>query len=167
MVYRKAEAAPLHLASQWVERFKLIDVGLRRGRQDPARPDRGLRQHRLAEVFYRNISGETIEAVEAERSAEDDDEAEDEDDPATRKDEEAEAASGLRPWAGLPRLLLQHAGPPRRTVRIDSKLLDQAESDDPNVKNREAAEELRRIVATVGRVGEPGSRSGASSRWRC
>src|SRR5208337_3993725 len=45
---------------------------------------------------------------------------------------------------------------PRRTVRIDSKLLEQAESEDPNVKNREAAEELRRIVSTVGKLGEPG-----------
>ena len=42
------------------------------------------------------------------------------------------------------------------TIRIDSKLLAQAESGDPNVTRNDAAEQLRRIVATVGVKGEPG-----------
>ncbi len=42
------------------------------------------------------------------------------------------------------------------TVRIDSKLLEQAESGDPNVSKQEVAEQLRRIVATVGQLGQPG-----------
>lgn len=43
-----------------------------------------------------------------------------------------------------------------RTIRIDTKLLALAESDDPKVKRSDAAEALRRVVATVGRKGEPG-----------
>jgi type III restriction enzyme len=42
------------------------------------------------------------------------------------------------------------------TLRIDSKLLAAAESEDPKATKKDAAEELRRIVSTVGRVGEAG-----------
>ena len=44
----------------------------------------------------------------------------------------------------------------KRTIRIDTKLLAEAESDDPKKKKQDAAEELRRVVATVGKRGEPG-----------
>ena len=42
------------------------------------------------------------------------------------------------------------------TLRIDSNLLAAAESEDPNATRKEAAEELRKIVSTVGRPGEAG-----------
>src|SRR5262249_32898343 len=42
------------------------------------------------------------------------------------------------------------------TLRIDSKLLAAAESDDPDATKKEAGEELRKIVSSVGRVGEAG-----------
>jgi type III restriction enzyme len=42
------------------------------------------------------------------------------------------------------------------TLRIDSKLLAAAENEDPNATRKEAAEDLRKIVSTVGRVGEAG-----------
>ena len=41
-------------------------------------------------------------------------------------------------------------------MRIDSKLLAEAESEDPKVSRSDAAEELREIVATVGKPGNPG-----------
>ena len=44
----------------------------------------------------------------------------------------------------------------KRTIRIDTKLLAEAESDDPKKKRQDAAEELRQVVATVGKRGEPG-----------
>ena len=44
------------------------------------------------------------------------------------------------------------------TLRIDSKLLAAAESEDPKATRKNAAEELRRIVSTVGSPGEPGER---------
>ena len=43
-----------------------------------------------------------------------------------------------------------------RTIRIDTKLLAEAESDDPKKKRQDAAEELRQVVATVGKPGQPG-----------
>src|SRR6185295_8991505 len=42
------------------------------------------------------------------------------------------------------------------TLRIDSDLLKAAESQDPKATRKEAAEELRKIVSTVGRPGEAG-----------
>ena len=41
-------------------------------------------------------------------------------------------------------------------LRIDSNLLAAAESEDPKATKKEAAEELRKIVSTVGRPGEAG-----------
>ena len=55
----------------------------------------------------------------------------------------------------------------KRTIRIDTKLLAEAESDDPNKKKQEAAEELRKVVATVGKVGEPASTFAVSSQSQC
>src|SRR5205807_8152001 len=43
-----------------------------------------------------------------------------------------------------------------RTIRIDTRLLAEAESDDPKKKQQDAAEALRKVVATVGKCGEPG-----------
>src|SRR5205807_1487807 len=43
-----------------------------------------------------------------------------------------------------------------RTIRIDTRLLAEAESDDPKKKQQDAAEELRQVVATVGKPGQPG-----------
>jgi type III restriction enzyme len=45
---------------------------------------------------------------------------------------------------------------PARTVRIDSRLLADAESRDELETAADAAERLRAVVATVGKVGEPG-----------
>ena len=44
----------------------------------------------------------------------------------------------------------------RVTIRIDSKLLAEAESEDPTKTRQALAEELRKIVSTVGKRGEPG-----------
>ena len=44
----------------------------------------------------------------------------------------------------------------RPTLRIDSKLLAEAESEDPNANKKKIAEQLRGIIATVGKPGQPG-----------
>ena len=43
-----------------------------------------------------------------------------------------------------------------RTLRIDSKKLAEAESEDPRKNKTQAAEDLRRVVATIGKPGQPG-----------
>ena len=52
--------------------------------------------------------------------------------------------------------LLSNIDGMKRTLRIDSKLLAEAESPDPNKTKKQAAEELRRIVATIGKPGKQG-----------
>jgi type III restriction enzyme len=52
--------------------------------------------------------------------------------------------------------LLQNQPGQEVTLRIDSKLLDEAEQAREGVTRRETAEALRRQVATVGKKGEPG-----------
>jgi len=51
--------------------------------------------------------------------------------------------------------LVNHAGE-QVTVRIDSKLLDDAEARDEGESAQDAAERLRTLVATVGKPGQPG-----------
>lgn len=45
----------------------------------------------------------------------------------------------------------------QNTIRIDSKLLDDAESREEGESSKDAAERLREIVATVGKPGKPGA----------
>ena len=103
----------------------------------------------VATHVHRMISGE--ELVEADPADEPDD---DEQRPRSRRKRKPtkRCGPGLR---GFPELW-NHEG---RTVtlRIDSKLLEAAESDDPTATQKEAAEELRQIVSTVGKPGEPGA----------
>ena len=44
------------------------------------------------------------------------------------------------------------------TLRIDSKPLAAAESEDPIASSKEAAEKLRKVVSTIGVAGQPGER---------
>src|SRR5207253_4441440 len=44
----------------------------------------------------------------------------------------------------------------KHTIRIDTKLLAEAESEVPGKTKQHLAEELRKVVATVGKPGEPG-----------
>jgi type III restriction enzyme len=52
---------------------------------------------------------------------------------------------------------LQNSADAQRTVRIDSKLLADAEARDESESASDAAERIRRVVATVGKEGEPGA----------
>jgi len=52
---------------------------------------------------------------------------------------------------------LQNSPSYQRTVRIDSRLLAQAETRD-EIKGEDAAERVRMIAATVGKLGQPGER---------
>lgn len=52
--------------------------------------------------------------------------------------------------------LLSNSPEKEYTVRIDSKLLTEAEERDDGVSKEDAAETLRKKISTVGKVGEPG-----------
>ena len=153
VVYRKAEDALVTLVGEWKEKLEQVrDAAPGQDRTPPVlivvcdNTDVATHVHRM-------ISGE--ELVEADPADEpDNDEAALEEAPRARRKRKLTKryGSGLR---GFPELWNRE----RRTVtlRIDSKLLEAAESDDPTATQKEAAEELRRIVSTVGKPGEPGA----------
>jgi type III restriction enzyme len=149
VAYRKAEDALLTLAGEWKERLEQIQAAAPGQDRTPPVMIVVCDNTNLAEHFYRMISGE--EVLEAEAT---DDENDDEDQPPRRK-KTAKAqkhySSGL---PGFPELWNRQGA--EVTLRIDSNLLAAAESADPKATKKEAAEELRKIVATVGRPGEPG-----------
>ncbi|HNQ24514.1 MAG TPA: DEAD/DEAH box helicase family protein [Phycisphaerae bacterium] len=145
VVFREAEPALKQLAGQWVERFKYIQDARPGQVQIPPALIIVCDNVDIAEIFYRKISGE--EPVEVAT----------EEDVAAVEDEEngddAVEASPSRKSKAKPEVSYGHgvifpehfANSPgvRHTLRIDSRTVEENE-------------ELRRIVATVGKRGEPG-----------
>ena len=151
VVWRNAEDALATLASQWVERFE---------RSAAARPGQEVvppvliivcDNTEIAELFYERISGERTVPT---------DDAEDPED----EDEETPVRRGKKPKTktlyGQSKFFTQFfANTPteRRTLRIDSRLLAEAESSAGGSK-KDAAEQLREVVASVGKPGTAGER---------
>jgi type III restriction enzyme len=150
VVYRKAQDALLTLAGEWKQ--KLDQVTTSAPGQDRTPPVMIIvcDNTDIAEEFYRRISGEEI--IEADVSGDDDD---DEEEGVKKRKKKPKAQKRYGSGDVFPELLSNREGA-EVTLRIDSKLLAAAESEDPNTTKKEAAEELRKIVSTVGRVGEAG-----------
>jgi type III restriction enzyme len=156
VVYREVEPALLTLAGQWKERFEYIQQASNEKDKTPPVLIIVTDNTDIAEVFYRNISGEqVVEVVEADEAVEDEEAGEEAAVPAPAK----KAKAKTRVVYGQGKIFPEHLSNREGfspTVRIDSKLLAQAESGDPTVSRQDAAEALRQIVATVGKPGEPG-----------
>ncbi|MCI0433535.1 MAG: DEAD/DEAH box helicase family protein [Gemmatimonadetes bacterium] len=155
VVWREAQDALLTLAGQWIERFEQFSASAAPGidRTPPVliivcdNTD-------IAEVFFRKISGEQI--VEIDDDTDDEEDEGDEDRPRRRPRKKktrivhGDGAVFSEYFANTP----EH---PLRTIRIDSRLLAEAESRIEATSRTDAAELLREIVATVGRTGQPGA----------
>ena len=150
VVYRKAEDALLTLAGEWKERFDQLAAATPGQDRTPPVMIIVCDNTDIAEHFHRLISGEEI--IEADTP---DDKEEDDDAPKRKKKVKAQKryGSGLAGFDAF----WNHKGA-EVTLRIDSDLLASAESEDPKATRKEAAEELRKIVSSVGRPGEPGER---------
>lgn len=150
VVYRKAEDALLTLAGEWKERFEQLQASTPGQEHRPPVMIIVCDNTDLAEHFHRMISGEELIEV---------DESEEEDDDDDRPRRKRKSKPQKRYQNGLPGFeeLWNRKGA-EFTLRIDSDLLSAAESEDPKATRKEAAEELRKIVSTVGRAGEPGER---------
>lgn len=151
--YREAEAALKQLAGQWLERFEYI----RQATPDQERVPPVLilvcDNVEIADYFYRKISGEMESDAVTLQDVEDVESGENEDAPAGKREKPKKQIV-----YGKSAILDEFANIETRkvTVRIDSKLLAEAEAADPAKTRKTAAEELRKIIATVGRPGEPG-----------
>lgn len=151
VVYRKAEDALLTLAGEWKQKLEQVSSSAPGQERTPPVMIVVCDNTDIAKEFYRAISGE--ELVEAETPDEDEG---DEDAAPKRRKKKAKAqkhyGAGL---SGFPELWNRKGA--EVTLRIDSSLLAAAESEDPNATKKEAAQELRKIVSTVGRAGEAGA----------
>jgi type III restriction enzyme len=159
VVWREAQGALVQIMGQWKERFELIQASQPGADRTPPCLIIVCDNTDIAEEFYRRISGERV--VETTTEAEVEEVLGDDEDEA-----EAEETPKRRSHKPKPRVIYGHgevfpelfANTPERkyTIRIDSKLLAQAEAGEGTTKKADAAEALRRVVATVGKPGEPG-----------
>ncbi|MCL6503533.1 MAG: DEAD/DEAH box helicase family protein [Pirellulales bacterium] len=151
--YREAEGALKQIAGQWLERFRYIQQATPDQERIPPVLIVVCDNTDIADFFYRKISGET-EAEALTLQDLEDVEADDEETPNSNRRQNSRKQIVYGDSAILP----EFSNTPTRkyTVRIDTKLLAEAESDDPNKTRRAAGEELRKIIATVGKPGEPG-----------
>lgn len=155
VVYREAEGALRQIAGQWLERFNYIqEAGPGQNRMPPVliivcdNTD-------IAEIFYEGISGEREEEIVTEADVEA--VLSEDEEPITKKRGSGKRKKTRTVYEGS-KILSELSNTPteKRTIRIDTKLLAEAESDDPAKKKSDIAEALRKVVATVGKPGEPG-----------
>jgi len=154
VVWRKAQDALLTLASQWVGRFEQLQASAGPGidRTPPVliivcdNTD-------IAEYFFQKISGEQVVEVE-EDGEEDDDNGEATTSGRRRRKKKTRIQYGRGEI--FPEYFSNTPEYPYRTIRIDSKLLAEAENRIEAGSRADAAEKLREIVATVGKPGQPG-----------
>ena len=140
-IYREAEAALITLASQWKERFEYIQEASDTQEKTPPVLIVVCADTDIAEYFYQRISGErVVEIVDSEST--------------TKRRKKKETKIVYEQDVIFPELA--NGEGVTRTLRIDSKMLAAAESEDPNKNRSQAAEDLRQIVATIGKQGQPG-----------
>ena len=136
-VYREAEDALNTIASQWKERFEYILEASDAHDKTPPVLIIVCDNTNTAEHIYRMISGEReVEVV----------------------DEKGKVKTQIEYERGkvFPNLLGNSHGV-THTIQFDSKVLDAVDSDDPTKSRSQAAEELREVVATIGKRGKPGA----------
>ncbi|MDE0635449.1 MAG: DEAD/DEAH box helicase family protein [Candidatus Poribacteria bacterium] len=144
VVYREAEDALRTLASQWEERFGYIEEASDKQDKTPPVLIIVCDNTDIAEYFYQRISRERVVEDIDENSIS----------GKGKKKAKTKIAYGQGPVFSE---LFSNTKNIKRTLRIDSKMLAQAESGDPNQNASQAAEALREIVATIGKPGKPGA----------
>jgi len=150
VVWDRAEAALQTLASEYKKSFDAIEAASSHADKTPPVMILVCDNTDIAQLFFERISGQT----EIEEIALDDDE-EDEDSVEGAKKKKAKKKVVYGEGKVFPALFSNSKGE-LRSLRIDSKLLEKAESEDPSVNRDRAAKELREVVNTVGKRGQPG-----------
>jgi type III restriction enzyme len=155
-VYREAEGALLQLAQQWKERFSYIETATPGQEHIPPVMIVVCDNTEIAELFYAKISGETQVEQVAQGDLEENDDGSDDDE--TSEAGARRAKPKMKTVYGQSAVLPEFANIAQRkhTIRIDSKLLAEAESEDGSKAKKKLGEELRKVVATVGKTGQPG-----------
>lgn len=157
VVWERAQPALNTLASQWLERFQYIEKASDAQEKTPPVLIIVCDNTDIAELFYRNISGEqSVEVVEENGTGEDEAaDTEGDEIPSGKRPKKPKSRTVYGPGKLFPEYF-SNTPTERRTLRIDSRLLGEAESEKPDGSRQEAAQELRRLVSTVGKRGEAG-----------
>ncbi len=156
VVYREAQGALIQIAGQWLERFKYNEEAAPSQERVPPVLIIVCDNTDVAEIFYQNISGEREEEIATAADLEAVLTANGNDDKLKKRKSSKQSKTRTVYEGGKILPELSNSATAKRTIRIDSKLLAEAESDDPNKKKTDVAEELRKVVATVGKRGQPG-----------
>ncbi len=133
-VYEQAESALVTLAGQWKERFELVRAATPLQEAIPPVMIVVCDNTEIAKVFFQAISGEKQEEV-------------------ARPDGKSEKKTVYGTSEVLPEFA--NTEECRRTIQIDSRILEKLDVGEGSTKDKEAAA-LRRVIETVGRRGEPG-----------
>ena len=152
-VYREAEDALLTLAGQWRERFRQVQDAAPGEDRTPPVLIVVCDNTDLASHFHRMISGETL--VEAEEKNGLPGEAGKGQGSKRRKKGKRikQYGSGLSGFEEF-----RNSEVAEVTLRIDSRLLEEAESGQAKEGRKQVAERLRQAVSTVGKPGKAGER---------
>jgi type III restriction enzyme len=153
VVYRESEGALQQLAGQWKERFEYVKNAKPGQEQIPPVMIVVCDNTDIAELVFEKISGET----KVEQVTQADIEEEEDEEQGSAKGKGKSKAKWVTSY-GLSEVLpeFQNTIERKHTIRIDTKLLAEAESRDPKKGKKDFAEELREVVATVGKRGQPG-----------
>ena len=155
VAYREAEGALKQIAGQWVERFKYIEESNPDKEHIPPVLIIVCDNTDIADVFYQKISGESEVEVVTPEDVADVESGNLDDKPKKKKKAKPKKQTVYGGGVVFPEFLA-NTETEKRTIRIDSKLLAEAESEDPNKSRKDVGEELRQVIATVGKRGEPG-----------
>jgi len=154
-VFREIQPALNMLAAQWKERMEYVEAASNEKDKTPPVLIIVCDNTDLAEVIFRQISGEQVYEVPEEVAEE---EGEEESEQATgRRSSKRKVKTKVTYTDGVifPDLLSNRESV-TRTIRIDSRLLAEAESGTATGTRGEEALRLRKVVATVGKKGQPG-----------
>jgi len=142
VVWREAEDAMTTLASQWKERYQYIEERAPGQENTPPVMIVVCDNTDIAQVFFERTSGERVIEVEVPPTGKS---------KKPKKRKETLYEGGLKGFSEF-----HNRASFRPTLRIDTKLLDQVESEDPSQSKSEVAEELRQTIASIGKPGTKG-----------
>ena len=144
VIWEKAEPALQTLAGQYKERFEYIRDGSPSQDKTPPVLIVVCDNTKIAELFFQKISGENTSQITESDSG-----------VPNRKRRRNRTITVHGDGQVFPELFSNNPNQ-LRTLRIDSKLLADAEAGKPRQGGKSKAEELRGIVDSVGKIGKPG-----------
>ncbi|HEV2472913.1 MAG TPA: hypothetical protein VGS41_09625, partial [Chthonomonadales bacterium] len=148
VVWERAQDALVQLAGVYKERFEAIRAADDLAVKAPPVLILVCDNTKVAEIFFRRISGEEeIEVIEGEPGAAGS--------GGSRVPAKPKRQTVYRRGEPFPDLLGNQPGR-IHTISIDSNRLAKIESEDPSATKDRAAQELRAVVNSVGRIGKPG-----------